>query len=121
MHMPCFYMNSLLQLQIWDTAGQERFRTITQSYYRAAHGVIIAYDITKAETFKNVERWLKDVQKYSATCVVKMLIGNKSDLEIDREVGKPQAKEFAELNSFKEFVETSAKVINLIDKILEIM
>uniref|UniRef100_A0A1B0FBS2 Ras-related protein Rab-43 n=1 Tax=Glossina morsitans morsitans TaxID=37546 RepID=A0A1B0FBS2_GLOMM len=31
----------LVKLQIWDTAGQERFRTITQSYYRSANGVII--------------------------------------------------------------------------------
>lgn len=41
-HFILFY----LQLQIWDTAGQERFRTITQSYYRSANGVIIGMTIT---------------------------------------------------------------------------
>ena len=35
-----------VKVQIWDTAGQERFRTITQTYYRGAQGVILAYDCT---------------------------------------------------------------------------
>ncbi len=64
-----------MQLQVWDTAGQERFRTITQSYYRSANGVIIAYDITKKETFNNVPRWIEDVVKYAGNGVVQILIG----------------------------------------------
>ena len=55
----------LTQLQIWDTAGQERFRTITQSYYRGAHGVILTYDITNAETFNHITQWLDDVKRYA--------------------------------------------------------
>jgi len=30
---------------IWDTAGQERFRTLTSSYYRGAHGVILGENL----------------------------------------------------------------------------
>lgn len=65
----------MLQLQIWDTAGQERFRTITQSYYRSANGVIIAYDITRLATFENCSQWLEDVKRYAASNVIQILIG----------------------------------------------
>uniref|UniRef100_A0AAQ4PK86 Uncharacterized protein n=1 Tax=Gasterosteus aculeatus aculeatus TaxID=481459 RepID=A0AAQ4PK86_GASAC len=44
-----------VKLQIWDTAGQERFRTITSSYYRGAHGIIIVYDVTDINTRFNIK------------------------------------------------------------------
>ena len=47
-----------VKVQIWDTAGQERFRTITQTYYRGAQGVILAYDSTSQESFDNVRNWI---------------------------------------------------------------
>ena len=44
----------IIKLQIWDTAGQERFRTITSSYYRGAHGIIVVYDVTDQDTFSKL-------------------------------------------------------------------
>nr|XP_024218749.1 ras-related protein Rab-43 [Halyomorpha halys] len=64
-----------VKLQIWDTAGQERFRTITQSYYRSANGVIIVYDITKRSSFLNLQRWIEEVRRYTASNVLLILIG----------------------------------------------
>jgi Ras-related protein Rab-1A len=97
-----------IKLQIWDTAGQERFRTITSSYYRGAHGIIIVYDITDKESFENVRQWLFEIDRYASENVCKLLVGNKSDLANKRQVEFETAKGFAdELNI--PFLETSAK------------
>ena len=83
-----------IKLQIWDTAGQERFRTITSSYYRGAHGIIVVYDITNMDSFKNVKRWLTEIDKYARDNVSKLLVGNKIDIK-QREVTAEEAQAFA--------------------------
>nr|XP_027108714.1 ras-related protein RABC2a-like [Coffea arabica] len=70
-----------MKLTIWDTAGQERFGTLTSSYYRGAHGIILVYDVTRRETFTNLsEIWAKEVELYSTNhdCI-RILVGNKVD------------------------------------------
>jgi len=97
-----------IKLQIWDTAGQERFRTITSSYYRGAHGIIVVYDTTDSETFEHVKTWLHEIDRYASENVNKLLVGNKSDLTSKRQVETEAAKEFADSVNIP-FLETSAK------------
>ena len=98
-----------VKCSIWDTAGQERFRTLTSSYYRGAHGVILVYDVTRMDSFENLEQWLKEVCAYTpgnGESVVKLLVGNKCDLE--RKVPKEQADAWARSQGML-FLEASAK------------
>jgi len=97
-----------VKLQIWDTAGQERFRTITSSYYRGAHGIIVAYDVTDQESFNNVRQWLQEIDRYACDNVNKLLVGNKCDLTAKKVVDYTTAKEFADQLGIP-FLETSAK------------
>ncbi|KAK6804310.1 hypothetical protein AABB24_022100 [Solanum stoloniferum] len=97
-----------IKLQIWDTAGQERFRTITSSYYRGAHGIIVVYDVTDQESFNNVKQWLSEIDRYATPNVNKILVGNKSDLVASRVVSYETAKAFADEIGIP-FLETSAK------------
>ena len=97
-----------VKLQIWDTAGQERFRTITSSYYRGAHGIIVVYDVTDQESFNNVKTWLSEIDRYANENVNKLLVGNKSDLTSKKVVDYATAKAFADEIGIP-FMETSAK------------
>lgn len=96
-------------LTIWDTAGQERFRTLTNGYYRGAHGVILVYDVTDRETFDALEDvWIKELDQYkSHDDVVTMLVANKTDLK-DHEVSRPEGMALAKRHAML-FIEASAR------------
>lgn len=104
-----------VKLQIWDTAGQERFRTITSAYYRGADGIIMVYDVTKAETFNHCHEWLVEVNKYASEGTCKLLIGNKCDRK-DKAVDFEDAKAFAESLGNMSCIETSAKTAENVEQ-----
>ena len=97
-----------IKMQIWDTAGQERFKNIISSYYRGAHGILLLYDVTDKESFKNLSNWLIEIEKNASKNILRILIGNKCDLEDKRVITHSQGKEFADTYGLK-FIETSAK------------
>eukprot|EP00416_Gambierdiscus_australes_P031977 CAMPEP_0171091462 /NCGR_PEP_ID=MMETSP0766_2-20121228/33498_1 /TAXON_ID=439317 /ORGANISM="Gambierdiscus australes, Strain CAWD 149" /LENGTH=243 /DNA_ID=CAMNT_0011549569 /DNA_START=60 /DNA_END=792 /DNA_ORIENTATION=+ len=97
-----------IKLQIWDTAGQERFRTITSAYYRGADGIILVYDICDRDSFSNIDNWLSEVNRYVNESTCKILIGNKCDMNAERQVSTEEAKKKAEELGIA-FMEASAK------------
>ena len=101
-------LNKKIKLNIWDTAGQERFKTITATYYKGSLGIILVFDITEPESFENINMWMGEVAKHASSNVVKLLIGNKCDLEEKRKVSREEAEEFAKSHNIK-YIECSAK------------
>jgi len=75
-----------IKMQIWDTAGQERFRNITQTYYKGAAGIILAYSIADTRSYNNIANWIKQIETNSSEDVCKILLGTKSDLNDERQV-----------------------------------
>ena len=80
----------MVKMTIWDTAGQEKFRTITQTYYKGAHGIVLVYDCTDENSFHNIWNWIKQIETHAAKDVAKLLIANKADKEDDRVITNEQ-------------------------------
>lgn len=99
--------NKTVRMQVWDTAGQERFKTITQTYFKSAQGVVLAYAVNDRDSFKNLDDWITQVRKFTTPDVSIVLVGNKSDMP-DRAVSYDEGKALADANSFH-FFETSTK------------
>ncbi|XP_039963245.1 ras-related protein Rab-26 isoform X3 [Bactrocera neohumeralis] len=98
-----------VKLQIWDTAGQERFRSVTHTYYRDAHALLLLYDVTNKTTYDNIRAWLGEIRDYTQDDVVIVLIGNKADCSnSERQVKREDGERLAREHNVP-FMETSAK------------
>lgn len=79
--------SSSLKLEIWDTAGQEKYHSVCHLYFRGANAALLVYDITRKDSFHKAQQWLEDLEKeFQPGEVVVMLVGNKTDLDEEREV-----------------------------------
>ncbi len=92
-----------------DTAGQEKFRAISVNYLKAAHGVILVFDITKEKTFSALEEWMNHLKENNQLNIEKVLIGNKIDLEEKRKIQTIEGENFKNENKIEMFMESSAK------------
>ncbi|KAL6880388.1 hypothetical protein ACP4OV_011953 [Aristida adscensionis] len=96
------------KLQIWDVNGQEPFRCISRSYYSGAAAAILAYDITRRETFDHLPKWLEDATQLGPPNLTLVLLGNKCDMSDKRAVSYDEGEEFAKEHGLV-FMESSAK------------
>ncbi|KAI9503592.1 hypothetical protein GGI25_003712 [Coemansia spiralis] len=84
------------RLQLWDSSGQERFRAMTQMYYRGANAVVLVYDITSEDSFKDVDTWLQELKRnIDLDDTVILLVGNKLDLSPEsRQIDYSRARDY---------------------------
>ena len=99
-------MDKIVKVQVWDTAGQERYRSITNAYYRGAEGILIVFDVTKKESFENIQNWINEVTVYTGKDVVMICLGNKNDLK--KGIDKKEIYEFQKKTGL-EIINVSAK------------
>ena len=110
--------NQTIQVKLWDTAGQERFKALTQNYFRNAEGVLLAFDVTNEESFNNLKDWINSIKinmEAKNIFLPLIVVGNKIDMENERDITKEDAENFASENKYKYF-ETSAKTGEGVDE-----
>ena len=109
-----------IEAQIWDTAGQERYKAITSAYYKGAKGAFVVYDITRKGSFDSIDKWISDLTAAADKKITIVVIGNKCDLEDQRQITKEQGEEKASKLEVA-FMETSALSGENLDKAFEMM
>jgi len=112
--------NERMGLQIWDFASTERLRRVSEKLYRGNDAALIVYDITNKNSFTNLQDWLKRYASYGEPDATIILLGNKCELEENRQVSYEEGRLFAEKNGFV-FLEVSAKTLENVDYLLRVI
>eukprot|EP01130_Rhizamoeba_saxonica_P001707 TRINITY_DN1156_c0_g1_i2.p1 TRINITY_DN1156_c0_g1~~TRINITY_DN1156_c0_g1_i2.p1 ORF type:complete len:199 (-),score=41.86 TRINITY_DN1156_c0_g1_i2:76-672(-) len=113
--------DNTFNIDIYDTAGQERYRTVTCSYYRGAHGIVLAYDMTNIRSFENVRKWISDINTYGEDNSVVIVVGNKCDADTELiEVDREEAIRFCQDRGY-DHLETSAKTGHNVQQAFELL
>jgi small GTP-binding protein len=99
-----------VKLTIWDIGGQERFKFMRSRFYDGAHGALVVFDLSRADTYNEIKKWLSEYRAHAGENVPFILIGNKVDLieDVGVVVERNEAKLFAE-NEGSIYIDTSAK------------
>ena len=106
-----------VHLQIWDTAGDEQYRSIVPIFFRKASAAILVYSIDQEQSFKDIGQYV-DLLNEKTDELFKVLVGNKSDLEDQRQVSIEEGNEYASCIE-AEFFETSAKTGENINQLFQ--
>ena len=94
---------------------------MVRSFYRGCHGVFLVFDLTSRASFESIDNvWMEEVNKYAEAGVNLILVGNKNDLETEREVSREAAQAYANENGMTYF-ETSAKTGDEVESTFESM
>lgn len=107
-----------IELNLWDTAGQERFRNLNRGFYKKANGIAVVFDVTNLQSFESITYWINDIKENSPENTIKVLIANKTDLQLLRKVSQQQGKLLAD-EHFLRYFECSAKDNSGISEVFE--
>ncbi|MHA1973037.1 MAG: GTP-binding protein [Candidatus Hodarchaeales archaeon] len=69
-----------IRFVLWDMSGQTHFERFRTKFYSGTSGAILVYDLTSASSYRNVERWIKELHEHCRKIPI-IIAGNKADLD----------------------------------------
>ena len=102
------YNKKNIQIQVWDTAGQKSFKSIAKDFCKGSQLIVLVYAIDNKNSFINIKNWVDIIKNNTNENPKFLLVGNKCDLEKERQVSTEEAKQYATENNM-EFMEVSVK------------
>ncbi|KAL5245390.1 hypothetical protein ACI65C_012800 [Semiaphis heraclei] len=115
------FENKSIVLNIWDTAGTEKYQSLIQLYYRGAVGLFIIYDVTNLDSLHNLDTWMRNIDDFAPSNVVRILIGAKCDMESNRKVSTEEGKMVAKHFGIPFFEVSSKNNVNVDDSFLRMV
>ena len=107
-----------LKMQIWDTAGQEKYNTLTTTFFKSTHAILLCFAIDDRASFDALNNWMAQVAANAPKNVLLVLVGNKADLQQKRVILQEEAEAMAHHFSVK-FVEVSALSGENVEKVFK--
>ena len=107
-----------IRIRLWDGVHDYLQRSFV--FYRNGHGFVVVFDVTNQESFKNVRLWMDRISENACADIIKVLVGNKIDLEQQRQISKQDAEELAAQYKM-DYYESSAKMNTNVAPIFENM
>lgn len=113
-----------VKFEIWDTAGQERYKSLAPMYYRNANAAILMFDLTDSQSFEKMIKWENELRLQAPENLIIKIVGNKSDLKnkpTSNLVDDAKIVDFINTHQGLEFVETSAKTGENVEKLFQLI
>ncbi|KAK6082621.1 Ras-like protein [Seiridium cupressi] len=112
----CVIDDEVALLDVLDTAGQEEYSAMREQYMRTGEGFLLVYSITSRQSFDEITTFQQQILRVKDKDYFPMVVvGNKCDLENEREVTRQEGENLAKSFGCK-FIETSAKSRINVDK-----
>ncbi|MHA2393325.1 MAG: GTP-binding protein [Promethearchaeota archaeon] len=107
------FFGNEISLFLWDIGAQQYFKRYRKVYYKGAQAAFIVFDLTNKDSYYNVMNWYNELIEFKGDDLSVVIVGNKRDLEQEREIEREEAETLAEMLSEKHnrkisYIETSA-------------